>query len=131
MQRTAKSVVSLVPAPVRSWRRASEWARLVEGWRASGQSVEAYATRIGVRPKTLARWVAELSRRARVSRPTAVPPPSVTFLPVAVRRSASAASAPSVVAQVLVGSFTVQVMPGAEAAQVVELCHALRSETPC
>jgi hypothetical protein len=133
MQRAAKNVVPLVSAkPVQRRRKAAEWKRLVDAWRASGESAEAYAVRAGVRAKTLEWWSAELARRGRVKIPTpGSPPPAVTFLPVAVRGADSVERANSVFARIEVGAFTVQVLPNANMALVAELCRALAGDVSC
>lgn len=133
MQRTAKNVVPLVAAkPVQRRRKASEWKRLVEEWRASGESAEAYAARAGVRAKTLEWWSAELARRGRVKNAAVVSPqPAVTFLPVSVRRADSIERTSGILARVEVGSFAVQVWSSANMALVAELCRALVGEESC
>jgi hypothetical protein len=131
MQRAAKNVVPLVSAkPVRRRRKAAEWKRLVEDWRASGESAEAYGARAGVRAKTLAWWSSELARRGRVTKPVERAP-AVTFLPVAVRGTESTARASGVLARVEVGEFTVQVFSNANTALVAELCRALAGHSSC
>jgi len=45
-------------------RTASEWAKVVERWRASGGGLEEFASSEGVRPATLAWWSSELRRRS-------------------------------------------------------------------
>lgn len=37
-------------------RNASQWGKLLQQWSKSGESAERFATRIGVKPATLARW---------------------------------------------------------------------------
>jgi hypothetical protein len=133
MQRAAKNVVPLVSVkPVQRRRKAAEWKRLVEEWRASGESAEAYGVRADVRAKTLEWWSAELARRGRVKSPAPVPPPpAVTFLPVSVRGADSIDRATSVFARVEVGGFTVQVLSNANMALVAELCRVLAGHVSC
>lgn len=45
-------------------RTATEWAKVVERWRASGSGLEEFASSEGVRPATLAWWSSELKRRS-------------------------------------------------------------------
>ena len=124
-------MVPLVAAsPARRRRSAAEWKRLLGEWRASGESIEEFALKAGVRAKTLAWWSSELSRRAR--RPAGDAPRStVSFLPVEVRRSAETTGGTVVVARIDVGAFAVHALTGASAADVAALCRALASETPC
>jgi hypothetical protein len=125
--------VPLVAAkPVQRRRKASEWNRLVEEWRSSGESAEGYAARAGVRAKNLEWWSAELVRRGRAKVSSAVSPqPAVTFLPVSVRRADSTERAAGILARVEVGPFTVQVSSSADMTLVAKLCQALVGEVSC
>ena len=60
--------LALVPADgelmTAAVRTASERRREVDGWRASGEGVRAYAARRGYSESTLRKWVAKLGRPA-------------------------------------------------------------------
>jgi hypothetical protein len=66
-----------------------KWAKRVDGWRRSKLSVETYAARVGVNPKSLAWWKWQLeskpakpaaAARRRAPEPTALSP--LTFVEV-------------------------------------------------
>ncbi len=118
--------------PVQRRRKASEWKRMVEEGRASGERAEGYAARVGVRAKNLEWWSAELARRGRAKISAAVSSqPAVTFLPVSVRRADSIERATGILARVEAGSFTVQVSSSADMTLVAKLCQALVGEVSC
>jgi hypothetical protein len=98
-------------------RNAAEWRREVEGWRASGESMEAYARRRGYSKSSLGRW-------SSAYRPAPTDDaPRMVRLEVA---RAAAVSRASVVVQI--GGARVVVEPGFDAELLREVVDALGRE---
>lgn len=64
-------------------RSREEWVELVDEWKRSGASVEAFAEPLGIRPKTLLWWMWRLGARRARSKSSRVD--EVRMLPVTVR----------------------------------------------
>ncbi len=123
-------------------RRAAEWRGLVQEWRKSGQSREAFAEARGLRATTLGWWASELARRNRpspVDKKKPTPAEQATFLPV--RVVGEAPRPPAVVAVVprrddcvevvLGGGRVLRVPLGANAAWVAQVAAALEEGERC
>jgi hypothetical protein len=99
-------------------RTADEWREIVERWRASGRSKEAYARRLGVSPITLGWWQWKLAGGA--------PEPTVTpaFAEVVVSETAyEPKSSPDLVVEI--GDLRVRVPSGFDAGELRRLVSAL------
>ena len=131
-------------------RRAAEWRGLVQEWRKSGETREAFAAARGLRPTTLGWWASELTRRSRpspVEKKMSARVEQATFLPVrVVGETASPRAVLAVDARapetgsarseryaeiVLGGGGVLRVPVGADAAWVGQLAVALQAGERC
>ena len=68
-------------------RRAGEWRGLVQEWRKSGETRDAFASARGVKPTTLGWWASELTRRkSAISDREEVDPGRASDVPAGARR---------------------------------------------
>lgn len=131
-------------------RRAAEWRGLVEEWRKSGETREAFAAARGLRPTTLGWWASELTRRGRpspVEKKMSTRGEPAMFLPVRVvgetarpraalavdaREPATGPARSDRYAEIVLGSGRVLRIPvGADAAWVGQLAVALQAGERC
>lgn len=89
---------------------ATEWATRVQGWRASGETAQAYAQRQGWNVSTLRCWASRLGR-APAGEDAPVPR---SFVRVVARREAEQEVSPGVLEVVLAGARVIRVAPGAD-----------------
>jgi len=130
-------------------RRAGEWRGLVQEWRKSGETRDAFASARGVKPTTLGWWASELTRRSRLS-PTekrATQGEPAMFLPVRVvgeapgprgilafdarPREVGPATSERYAEIALGGGRVLRIPLGADAAWVGQLVMALQAGDRC
>jgi hypothetical protein len=105
----------------RDERKAQQWRRWIQDWRASGLSVQAFCARRGLAPANFYAWRRTLERRDSQQ---------PAFLPVRVLPDEVPAGGGSVDV-VLRGRRTVRVGPGFDAATLRQVVAVLEEGPPC
>lgn len=110
--------------------RERRWRKLVREWKASGESAAGFAKRHGFSSSSLRYWEGRLQLAEEEAEPrSVVKPDGPTLVRVVPRRGATGPGRDETSVLVDVGGATIRVLPGFDAALLVEVVRALREAT--
>ena len=111
----------MAPGRARDERKARQWRRWIDRWRASGLSVRAFCAQHGLSSASFYHWRRVLERRAAEE---------PAFVPVRVEADAVPTQA-SALEVVLTDGRAVRIAPGFDAATLRRLLAVLEGEGAC
>ena len=118
--RATGSRAALLAGIVFGMASAEEWAKRVEGWRASGQTAEDYATPRGWQVKALWKWSSKLHQQEKARRRSALVP---------VRAVSKTAPRRDPALTLRLGGAELEIRAGVDAALLREVVSVLRERS--